>query len=520
MRIKPLFIAVSAALGAATLVPGHATDWLQFGYDVAHSAFNRAETGYSTAGNLIAFSSVALSTPADSTPVFLGNVATPSGTKDLLFIMSLNGTLLAVDASNGSQVWSKQPATSTHITTGSPAIDPGLAFVYAYGMDGKVHKYKVGDGTEILTGGWPEVSTLKPNVEKGASGLSFATANNSTTYLYSVVDGYIGDAGDYQGHLTAIDLAGGNQKVFNSLCSDLTIHFADSGKTTQPNQTDCAAKRNGIWGRPGAVYDAGTNRVFITTGNGPYDVGALSWGDSVLALNPDGSGAGAGMPLDSYTPTTFANLQTTDADLGSESIAIVPSPPGTAAAYQHIAVQAGKDGCVRLLNLADLSGVGAPGHTGGELDAQNLPGGSHCATGSDSPEIKPQPAVWVNPADSASWIYVTSYGNGSAAYKIVLDGSGKPSLSQQWTTTSGTSPAVANGIVYIVSTNSIRALDAITGSLIWSDNAIRVIKWQSPIIANGRLYVVDWSNTSNSDSPTSSSLWVYKLDGAFKSGFE
>jgi outer membrane protein assembly factor BamB len=189
MRIKPLFVAVSAALAAATHVPASATDWLQFGYDTAHSSFNREERGYSTAGNTSAFNAVALSTPADSTPAFLGNVATPSGTKDLLFIVSLNGTLLAVDASNGSQVWAKQPATSTHITTGSPAIDPSLAFVYAYGMDGKVHKYQVGDGTEIMTGGWPEVSTLKPNVEKGASGLSFATANNSTTYLYSVVDG-------------------------------------------------------------------------------------------------------------------------------------------------------------------------------------------------------------------------------------------------------------------------------------------------------------------------------------------
>src|SRR5262249_55663494 len=157
------------------------------------------------------------------------------------------------------------------------------------------------------------------------------------------------------GHLTAIDLASGAQKVFNSLCSDLTFHFVDSGVTSGGSRTDCASKRNGIWGRPGAMYDAGTDRGFITTGNGPFSVnvgsGIYNWGDSVLALNPDGSGGAAtGMPVDSYTPSTFANLESTDADLGSESLAIVPAPPGTDLQHQHLAVQAGKDGCVRLIN--------------------------------------------------------------------------------------------------------------------------------------------------------------------------
>ena len=69
-------------------------------------------------------------------------------------------------------------------------------------------------------------------------------------------------------------------------------------------------------------------------------IGGLNWGDSVLALNPDGSGCGGGKPLDSYTPTTFQNLQNTDADLGSETIPIVPPPPGTAAQNQHNAEHA------------------------------------------------------------------------------------------------------------------------------------------------------------------------------------
>jgi hypothetical protein len=340
-----------------------------------------------------------------------------------------------------------------------------------------------------------------------------------------VTDGYIGDGGDYQGHVTAIDLATGAQKVFNSACSDKTIHFCKSGTMgCTVGTNDCASRQNGIWGRPGAVYDSGTDRVFITTGNGPYNanIGGLNWGDSVLALKPDGSGgATTGMPVDSYTPSTFQQLQNTDADLGSESIAIVPPPPGTGVQYQHIAVQAGKDGCVRLINLADMSGQGAPAHTGGELDAKDLPGGSNCASGNDGPEIKPQPAVWVNPADSSSWIYVTSYSNGSAAYKIALT-AGKPSLQLQWpkamaTFPSGTSPVVANGVVYYMSGNHLVALDAVTGASrsagsAWATTSFSSQHWQSPILVNGRLYLF------NDASPAQ--LWVFELDGAFKGGFE
>ena len=528
MRQGSLFIAFAACIGAAVPLSASATDWLQFGYDTAHSSFNRSETGYPTAGGNVVSYHYAL--PAgteriDGAPVYLGNVATNAGTKNLLFGLSNNGTIIALDADSAtlSVIWSHKP-TGAGTTTrgfGSPAIDPGLQYVYAYGFDGKVHKCQVGDGSEIVTGGWPAVVTLKPNVDKGASGLSIATAHSGSTYLYSVTDGYIGDGGDYQGHLTAIDLATGATKVFNSLCSDLTFHFALNGKTTQPNQTDCVSKQNGSWGRPGAIYDDGTDRVFIVTGNGPFNanIGGLNWGDSVLALHPDGSGAGAGMPLDSFTPTAFQNLQNTDADLGSASIALLPVPPGAGASYQHLGVETGKDGCVRLLDLANLSGQGGPTHTGGELQAINFRAvAANCANGNDGPEIRAQPAVWVNPSDGAVWVYVASRSSGVAAYRVGVTG-GVPSLAQQWTKNDNeaSSPIVANGVLYYLSGSKLLAYDAVSGAVrvnggAWTGTSFAGPHWQSPVLVNGRFYFFDEANPSN--------LWVYQLDGAFKSGFE
>jgi len=533
-------IAALVFMVGGTFANAYATDWLQFGYDMAHSGFNRDERSYPTqSGNRVLYH-YALPASAglvDSAPVYLGKVATASGTRNMLFLVSKNGTLLALDADSQSLkvLWSKQPLGIGLRTNGAAAIDPDRLHVYAFGLDGKVHKYQVGDGSEITGGGWPQISSLKPDQEKGAAGLAIATAQNGTSYLYSVVSGYIDDTNDYQGHITAINLATGAQAVFNAQCSNLTIHFVTNGILSGAGQNDCmriGGGNSGIWGRPGSLYDAGTNRVFITTGNGDFDPSnakgnGMDWGDSVLALHPDGTGAGGGMPLDSYTPTTYgsdspkAGLEGYDADLGAVTLALIPSPPGTAAAYLHLGVQAGKDGCLRLLNLANLSGAGGPAHVGGELQAINFHGGVNCTTGQDGPEIKSQPAVWVNPADKSTWLYVTTDFDGMAAYKIALDGSGKPSLSLKWTGHSGTSPIVANGIVYITSDARLYAYDAVSGASMvgdsspWATTLFNDTHWQSPIVVNGRIFAVDGV------SPTAESqLWVYELDGVFNGRFD
>jgi hypothetical protein len=84
----------------------------------------------------------------------------------------------------------------------------------------------------------------------------------------------------------------------------------------------------------------------------------------VLALRPDGS-SDNGEPLDAYTPTNFQFLDQSDSDLGSMALVLLPSPAG--GRFPHLAVQGGKDGHLRLLNLDNLSGEGGPGHIGGEL---------------------------------------------------------------------------------------------------------------------------------------------------------
>jgi len=51
--------------------------------------------------------------------------------------------------------------------------------------------------------------------------------------------------------------------------------------------------------------------------------------------------------------------------LGSTAPAILPTPANSV--VRHLAVQGGKDALLRLINLDNLSGQGAPGHTDGEI---------------------------------------------------------------------------------------------------------------------------------------------------------
>jgi outer membrane protein assembly factor BamB len=175
-------------------------------------------------------------------------------------------------------------------------------------------------------------------------------------------------------------------------------------------------------------------------------------------------------------------LQNGDADIGSTAPAILPPSSGK---YSHLGVQSGKDGVLRLLNLDDLSGQGRTGHTGGEVFSMNMPIGGGVYT---------TPAVWVNPDDNSTWVFIANgYNSGLAALKLVIDGSGNPSLQTQWTRSGGTSPVMANGILFFARSNLISALDPTSGSLLWSDTHIGGIHWESPIVASGILYITDES---------------------------
>ncbi|MFY9552620.1 MAG: PQQ-binding-like beta-propeller repeat protein [Thermoanaerobaculia bacterium] len=464
-------------------------DWPQFHFEPGHGGNNTGEALVSrdNAGSLSQLFAVALPEIADGAPIVAPGIATLSGTRDLVFVTTKAGRLVARDARTGAAVWATAPPSGPNYTTSSPVLDPDRQFVYGYALDGFVHKYAAGDGGEVTSGGWPQLATLKPDVEKGSASLALATVPSGNTYLYAANGGYPGDAGDYQGHLTAIRLSDGVQHVFNANCSDKTIHFVENGGPSN----DCPYVQSAIWARVGAVYDARTALVYVATGNGVYDgnAGGHEWGDSVLALSPNGTGTGAG-PLDSYTPVDYLQLQNQDLDLGSTAPALLPVTDTRV--VSALAVQSGKDALLRLIDLANLSRQGGPGHVGGELQILDVPQGG---------EVLTAPAVWVDPEDSSTWLFIAN-GQGISGLQLVFDGSGNPSLVTRWNEgPGGSSPIVVNSMVFYAGSGRIAALDPRTGSVLWSDNGIGGIHWESPVLANGILYITDETGALTAYAP-------------------
>ncbi|MGH2485758.1 MAG: PQQ-binding-like beta-propeller repeat protein, partial [Ktedonobacterales bacterium] len=317
----------------ATTAPPAAGDWPRFGYDAARSGANPTETAItpSSVAGLRQIWRVNLPGVADSAPILLHALTLPDGTtRDLLYVTTRDGRLLAVDAATGAILWSRQPQ-GPKITHSSPVADPSRQFVYAYGLDGALHKYRATTGDELIGNGWPARVTLMTGTEKESGALNAANGR-----VYVVTSGYIGDAPPYQGHVVSVDEATGSTTVYNSLCSNIS-HLLVSA--------DCSSEQSGIWARAGAVVDPVTGDVFVATGNGPYtgDQGGHDWGDSVLELMPDGSHL-----LDSYTPDNYQQLDQNDTDLGSVAPALLPTIHGSATPY--LLAQEGKDGKLRLLN--------------------------------------------------------------------------------------------------------------------------------------------------------------------------
>jgi hypothetical protein len=447
-------------------------NWLQFGGDSRHGGNNTSETTITpqNVGKLTRLFQVSLPETIEGAPVVLTQVTTSSGKHDVAYVTTRSGYIVALDAYSGATLWSAQPA-STNITMSSPAIDPSLAYVYSAGLDGYIHKYAVGTGAETKTGGWPELSTSKVSVEKDGTAITIGTSGG-VNYLYMGVGGYDGDGGDYQGHVTTVNLANGNQFVFNAMCSNQNVHFT----TGTP---DCAGQKSGIWAKAGLAFDPATNRLYAGTGNGTFAPSSNYWGDTILALNPDGTGNGA-LPLDSYTPTNYQSLQNSDLDLGSTNVLILPNKTSK---YANLALLSGKDALLRIVNLDNMSGQGAAGKVGGELSSVALPTGG---------EVQNPIALWVNPADSSTWAFIVSPSNGINAVRIAVDGSGNPSIVPQWHQGGGGGgAAVANNVVYYASNNNLHALDPTTGNSLWNNTGIGQIHWQTPAIVNGVVYIGD-----------------------------
>ena len=441
MRIALVLAALAAAMVARAGTSGD--DWARFGYDTARHGVGSA--GTLTAANVGSLQrrQVTLDGTVDSSPVYLHDVRVRGALHDTLFVTTTYGRTEALDAGSGAVLWRFTPpgyssyAGSAQITNATPVASTDRTAVYVAAPDGRIRKLRVADGKVL----WSTAVTLDPTHEKLTSSL-----NVSRGLVLVTTGGYIGDAPPYQGHVVTLsERTGAIRNVWNSLCSDRHALIKPS---------TCGSSDSAIWSRNGAAVDPATGNLVVATGNAPWN-GSTDWGDSVLVLSPDASKL-----LRHWTPTDQQRLNEGDTDIGSTSPALL------AGGY---AVQGGKDGKLRLLQLHGLPGPNRK--LGGELQTVPTPGGAALFT---------EPAVWqgtqVFVADAAAtgaWRL-----QGGRLHSMWSNGNG------------GTSPVVAGDLLFVAGSGAIHVYAAATGKEVGS-LPIGDVHWQSPIVADGRVVVAE-----------------------------
>ena len=456
LLLPPLVLAVAVAASAhgASPQPG----WSRFGYDAARSGDGPAATPI-TAANVrrLVRQRITLDGTVDSSPIAAGG---------LIAVTTSYGKAVALDPRTGRVRWRFTPpgyaswAGTERITNSSPVSDG--RFVWTAAPDGRIYKLVLATGRQVATGGWPAAVTRLPEREKLGTAL-----NLDRGHVIATTGGYIGDAPPYQGHVVVLDAASGRVLgVFNALCSRF-------GDLQQP--AGCPESGAAIWARSGAVVDPATGNLLVATGNGKWD-GKGSWGDSVLMLSPDAT------LLQAWTPRNYAELDSGDVDLGSTAPAILPG---------RLALQSGKDGLMRLLDLRRLNGRGGAGPTtGGEVQTLPTPSGG---------------GLFSAPAVLGRLVFVAD-GGATAGYRLV----GRR-LRKIWSNgNAGTSPVIAGGLLYVYDpAGRLNVYVPVTGRKVATLPAGSG-HWSSPIVVGGRVYLPEGNANEHA---TSGVLNVYRLPG-------
>ena len=456
----------STAIPAAASAHAVLRDWPEFGLDAQRGDVSELSSDI-TGANVGHLRRTTISLPGtvDSSPIYLHGAIVDGAPHNTIVVTTTYGRTVAVDADSGRTLWTFTPAGirgwagSAQITTASPIADPDGDFIYTASPNGLIHKLSLSSGAELRTGSWPVSITRDATHEKIAAALNIAGP-----WLIAATGGYIGDIPPYQGHVVLINRRSGQSaSIFNTLCAER--------RELQVPST-CSASDSAILSRAGAVVEPGGARILIDTGNAPWN-GTTDFGDSVLELTLPGLAL-----RQAFTPANQAQLNSTDTDLGSSAPALLGDGR---------AVVAGKDGVMRVLDLARLDGhaPGGPERLGGELQRLSVPGGAQLFTA---------PAVWRRSGITTVFVADES---GTAAY-VMRDGL----LYRAWqNTTAGTSPVMVGGLLYVYDPSA-------GGIYVYRPSSSRPIArlagrpghWNSPIVVDG--HVVEPEGNANDHSLT------------------
>lgn len=357
-------------------VTSFATDVLTHHYDISRSGTNVNETTLTTTNvNSSTFGKIAEFTidgQIDGQILFLNQVAIPSlGNKNVLYFATENDSVYAVDAdsvsgSSATVLWKtsavlsgESPLSTSDTGCGyinpvgimsTPVIDrtQNAIYVVAASRDSggtthhRLHALDLTNGNELF-GGPTEITATFPGKGGNSDGTTVTFLANrqqqraalleNNGMIYTAWSGYYGDCGNYSSWVIAFSA----DTLQQTGAIDLVPNTAGAG----------------IWlGGGGPAADAAGN-VYLSTGNafGGNTPGITNdYGDTFVKL-----GSSATLTVaDYFAPSNAINDDNEDEDLGSAGALLLPDLVDSSNITRHLAVIAGKDGAMYVVNRDNM----------------------------------------------------------------------------------------------------------------------------------------------------------------------
>jgi hypothetical protein len=402
---------------------------------------------------------------------------------------------------------------------GTPTIDPNTDTVYFFSKT-YIPNLRVPGATGTSNGVyyfhgvnvWTLVDVMQPILIDGTPAQNdprrtFAGGvvlqRPSLTQIGSVVYGAFGghcDLFNYTGLVIGIDV---------NLKRVVTIYAMESGPLSTPSEVllqTGGGGQAGIW-MSGMGLASDGQRLFFVTGNGDahQNNGGPASGSSNLqtlgeaAINMAVDGNGVLSLSDYFQPYDYENMDAADLDFGSGGIVLLDPTTFQGTGVSKMAVTAGKNGKVYILNANNLGGFKlGTGQTDGVLQTIVTNKAVFGASGSYPLE--------------GGFIYLTPVGYPTYCYQLGFSSSGVPIFELAGQTNEISTGRVGVGIPTVTTLNNqpgtailwmtdpdagIRAWFAVPQNEVLQNIPLPQIgganKFQRPAFGNGRVYTTDFN---------------------------
>ncbi len=369
---------VSVALVPLTLLSIHAqVSVTTYHYDNNRTGWNSHETVLTPANvNSSTFGmlhNIPLDDQVDAQPLLVPGVNITAGTQqgkhDVVYVVTENNTVYAIDAESGAILLNPNFGKPVRYPLGcnnngpnvginsTPVIDPSTntLYVVVYTQDAsgpayRIHALDLGSLTDKVT---PQVISASHTLTDGT------TFNFNATYQRQRPGLLLANGNIYAGFGSFCDLGANLSRgwLLGWSANSLTPLPGNQLNDTQPTSPD-SFFLSSIWmSGYGLAADDSGNIVFVT-GNSDYSGttydGVSNIQESVVKVSPNLTTV-----LDLFTPSDQAGLDQSDADFGSGGALVLPDQSG---ATPHLAVAAGKEGNMFLMNEDSLGGYSTTGN--------------------------------------------------------------------------------------------------------------------------------------------------------------